>query len=158
MVVSGGLKLSGWAENADAAGLPEVAKGHIWATALPSSVTDFDAIRQMWVNGVRMKRASSFDDYSMNRIIKADKDNGKLVVPPAPPSLMQAPNLEMTIIQDWVMNFMRVDNMVSDNGRTLVTFKSPEGAIEFKRPWPILRADEASHSNHFYYFPMPSNC
>lgn len=152
VVVSGGLKLSGWAENADAAGLPEVAKGHIWATALPSSVTDFDAIRQMWVNGVRMKRASSFDDYSMNRIIKADKDNGKLVVPPAPPSLMQAPNLEMTIIQDWVMNFMRVDNMVSDNGRTLVTFKSPEGAIEFKRPWPILRADEASHSNHFYYF------
>lgn len=152
VIISGGAKLTGWNETADAAGLPEVAKGHVWSAPLPETAMNYDGIRQLWVNGVRMKRASSFDDYAMSRIIKADKDNRQLIVPAAPTSLVNAPNLEMTIIQDWVINFMRVNKMQTENGRTAVTFKDPEGTIEFKRPWPILRADETSHSNHFYYF------
>ena len=36
--------------------------------------------------------------------------------------------------------------------RTTLTFKDIESEIEFKRPWPILRADENSFSNHCYYF------
>ena len=111
VIISGGAKLTGWNETADAAGLPEVAKGHVWSAPLPETAMNYDGIRQLWVNGVRMKRASSFDDYAMNRIIKADKDNRQLIVPAAPSSLVNAPNLEMTIIQDWVINFMRVNKM-----------------------------------------------
>lgn len=150
--ISGGVPLAGWSVNASPEGLPEVAKGQVWEVPVPEVNGVRPVSRQLWVNGIRMKRASNFDDYGMSRIILADKEKKELVVPVAPASIADADGLEVTIIQDWVVNFMRVDNMTTTGNRTTIKFKEPESTIEFKRPWPILRATEGYHSNHFFYF------
>lgn len=150
--ISGGVPINSWSEGASVIGLPEVAQEHVWEAAVPVINGEIPIFRQLWVNGVRMKRASSFDDYGMSRIILADKEKKELVVPTPTASIANAKDLEVTIIQDWVVNFMRVEQMTTNGSRTTLKFKEPESAIEFKRPWPILRATEGYHSNHFFYF------
>jgi hypothetical protein len=98
-----------------------------------------------------MRRASTFDDLSMTRIISADKKKSELIIPRIEQTFAHPEQLEMIIIQDWVTNVMRVKSIQSVGNRSVLKFKEPESGIEFKRPWPILRADESSYSNHMFY-------
>lgn len=151
-ILSGGIRVCNWTTAGAVEGLPRIAQGQVWEAPTPlhdGRPLDF---RQMYVNGIKMKRASSFDDLSLSRLISADKAARQLVIPTPETALENADNLEMTIIQDWVINHMRVNGMQRDGRRTTLTFKQPESELEFKRPWPILRADANSYSNHFFYF------
>lgn len=151
-VLSGGVSVDGWTQAGAVEGLPQVARNQVWTAPTPSHQGRPLNFRQMYVNGIKMKRASSFDDLSLSRLISADKDAQQLVIPTPKMSLEKAEGLEMTIIQDWVVNHMRVDGIQKDGRRSTITFKQPESELEFKRPWPILRADADSYSNHFFYF------
>lgn len=151
-ILSGGIEVAGWSPAGNVEGLPEVAQQHVWVAATPMSYGENLDFRQLYVNGVKMKRASTFDDLSMPRLISVDKKAKTLDVP-RPEEFDEVPeHLELTIVQDWTMNHMRVERAEHSDYRTTLTFKDIESEIEFKRPWPILRADENSFSNHCYYF------
>ncbi len=150
-VISGGVAVSGWQVAGDVAGLPKIAKGNVWEASIPNVNGKTLDFRQFWVNDTKMKRASTFDNLMMPRIISVDKAAGKLVIPTPKADISNFEGLELSIIQDWTQNFMRVSGVETDGVRTTLMFKNPEGEIEFKRPWPILRADENSYSNHHFY-------
>ena len=151
-ILSGGVEITGWSNAGNVDRLPEVAQQQVWKAATPKLGIDNLDFRQLYVNGVKMKRASTFDDMSMPRLISVDKKAQTLKVP-RPKEFDEIPeNLEMTIVQDWTMNHMRVEQANHSEFHSVFTFKQPESEIEFKRPWPILRADENSFSNHCFYF------
>lgn len=147
-VLSVGIQIRQWQDAGNVTGLPATAQGHVWEAVIPDGTARF---RQLWVDGQKMKRSSTLDDLSLPRLIAVDKPNGKLTVPLIEQSFNHPEQLEMTIIQDWTTNTLRVKTLQNDGQRSRLTFKSPESEIEFKRPWPILRADEASFSNHMFY-------
>lgn len=151
-ILSGGVSVNGWTPAGTVEGLPQVAQNQVWAAPTPSFGGQPLNFRQLYVNDLKMKRASSFDDLSLSRLVSMDKEKKQLVIPTPRMPLENAEGLEMTIIQDWTINHMRVDHMQTNDKWTTVTFKDPESELEFKRPWPILRADENSVSNHFFYF------
>lgn len=151
-VLSGGVEISGWRPAGNVDKLPEVAQQHVWMATTPKLGGNNLDFRQLYVNGVKMKRASTFDDLSMPRLISVDKKEKTLDIP-RPKEFDEVPeNVELTIVQDWTVNHMRVETAEHSDYRTTLTFKQPESDIEFKRPWPILRAEENSFSNHCYYF------
>ena len=150
-VISGGMAVDGWQDAGSVAGLPEVAQGHVWEAVLPVKDGQTANFRQFWVNGQKMRRSSTLDDLSLPRLISVDKAKGVLTVPRIEQTFSRPEQLEMTIIQDWTTNTLRVKTLQSDDKRSRLTFLNPESEIEFKRPWPILRADEASFSNHKFY-------
>ncbi len=152
-VMSGGVLVVGWEQAGAVAGLPEVAQGQIWQ--MPTPVVDGKPVefRQLWINGAKMRRASTFDDMSMPQIISVDKSAKTLTVPRPLMDLSNAKHLELNIPQDWVVNVMRVTNIKhNDDFSSVLSFESKEADIEFKRPWPILRADYGSHANHRFFF------
>lgn len=152
-VLSGGIAVGGWIDAGDVPGLPDVAKGRIWMMQTPQINGEAVQFRQLWVNGTKMRRASTFDDITMPQIISVDKNAKTLTVPRPLMDLTNAKHLELYIAQDWVTNIMRVKEIKHENKyNSVLTFMSKEADIEFKRPWPILRADYGSHSNHCYYF------
>lgn len=152
VVLSGGAVVSGWQDTGIVDGLPAVAQGNVWKAAIPVVNGSAVSFRQMWAGTNKMRRASTFDDQSLPRLISVDKTKGELTVPRIEQTFRNPGQVEMTIIQDWVTNVMRVKSIMSVGERSVLKFQEPESAIEFKRPWPILRADEASHSNHMFYF------
>ena len=80
-VISGGVLVDGWEQAGAVAGLPEVAQGQIWQMPTPVVGGKPVEFRQMWINGVKMRRASTFDDMSMPQIISVDKSAKTLTVP-----------------------------------------------------------------------------
>lgn len=151
VVISGGVSVDGWQDTGYIDGLPEAAQGKVWKAPAPMHDGHMLLFRQMWIDNNKMRRASSFDDLSLPRLISVDKTKGELTVPRIEQKFSNPKELEMTIIQDWVTNVMRVKSLISVGERSVLKFCEPESSIEFKRPWPILRADESSHSNHMYY-------
>lgn len=150
-VITGGVKIEGWQVVANADGLPDVAQGQVWEAALPTTDGATLDFRQFWVNGQKARRASTLDDLSLPRLISVDKSIGQLTTPRIEQTFRRPEELELTIIQDWTTNTLRIKTLQSDAQRSRLTFQSPESEIEFKRPWPILRADETSFSNHMFY-------
>ncbi|MCM1505409.1 MAG: FG-GAP-like repeat-containing protein [Muribaculum sp.] len=148
-VISGGLPIGEWSGNLIPTGLPEVSTWHVFNADF--ATTNGHRLRQLWSGDQKTRVASTFDDLSLPRLIKVDKDKGTLTVPRVIQNLHKPEEVEMTIIQDWVTNILRVNAIETDGYRSTFTFKNPESEIEFKRPWPILRASEDSHSNHFFY-------
>ena len=147
-VISGGTEVQGWQDAGSVSGLPAEAQGNVWVASLNDGMSDF---RQFWVNGQKMKRASTLDDLSLPRLISVDKSRGELTLPRIEQQFMHPGQLELTIIQDWTTNTLRVKTLRNSGERSKLTFLDPESSIEFKRPWPILRADESSFSNHMFY-------
>lgn len=150
-VLSGGVTVSEWQSGVSAAGLPETAQGQVWSAPVNDLGVSESGIRQMWIGNTKMHRASTLDDLSLPRLISVDKEKGELTVPLIRQAFIHPERLELTIIQDWAMNLLRVKTLVNDSERSRLTFMDPESSIEFKRPWPILRADATSFSNHHFY-------
>ena len=150
-VLSGGVTVGGWQSGVSAAGLPATAQGQVWSAPVNDLGVSESGIRQMWIGNTKMRRASTLDDLSLPRLISVDKAKGELTVPLIRQAFSHPEGIELTIIQDWAMNHLRVKTLVNDGERSRLTFMDPESSIEFKRPWPILRADETSFSNHHFY-------
>ena len=151
VMLSGGAVIRNWEIAESIEGLPTIAQGHVWKATIPQCEGAAVPFRQMWIGKNKMRRASTFDKQSLPRIFSVNKSKGELIVPRPTQKFANADGLEMTIIQDWVTNVMRVDGITSAGEHSIFTFKSPESGIEFKRPWPILRADASSSTNHMFY-------
>ena len=150
-IISGGVLVDGWHDAGSVPGLPSTSVGNVWVTSTPvleGAPVDF---RHFWVNGTKMRRASTLDDLSLPRLISVNKSRGELITPIVEQTFQHPDKLEMSIIQDWAWNNLRVKSLNNSSNRSTFTFMDPESGIEFKRPWPILRADQNSFSNHKFY-------
>lgn len=151
VIVSGGEIINRWQKAGNVKGLPQEAQGNVWMADAPLRNGKFVFFRQMWMGNNKLRRASSFDSQSLPQLISVDKQKGELTVPRILQTIENPKGLEMTIIQDWVTNVMRVKTITSADNQSVLTFENPESDIEFKRPWPILRADATSSTNHYFY-------
>lgn len=151
-VISGGQVVDGWQQAGNVEGLPDVAQGQVWKAPTPKVDGKALRFRQMWVNGVKMRRASTFDDLSMPQIITSDKSGKTFTIPRPMMDLSNAKHLELSIPQDWTVNIMRVKKISHlDEWKSKVYFESEEANIEFSRPYPILKADVNRYDNHKFY-------
>lgn len=149
-IISGGVEIGSWSNPESIEGLPVIAQGHVWVASTPMSGNGYIDFRQMWIKDTKARRASTYDDLSLPRLISVDKSKGELTVPRLNYQFSHPERLEMTVIQDWTMNVLRVKTLENDEFRSRLTFLDPEN-VEFRRPYPYLRADENSFSNHCFY-------
>ena len=126
VMLSGGAVIRNWEIAESIEGLPTIAQGHVWKATIPQCEGAAVPFRQMWIGKNKMRRASTFDKQSLPRIFSVNKSKGELIVPRPTQKFANADGLEMTIIQDWVTNVMRVDGITSAGEHSIFTFKSPE--------------------------------
>ena len=118
-------------------GLPETAQGKIWTTDIPAIWGNPLHFRQLWVNGRKAERASSFHDGEPDRILKSDSINEVMWIPLPKIPLQNSVQLEFMIIQWWTLANLRVKTFDIIGDKVRLTFHQPESRIEFEHPWPI---------------------
>jgi hypothetical protein len=137
-VLSGGITVSSWKKvTGKVEGLPDTAKGKVWATDIPAIWGNQLHFRQLWINGRKAGRASSYHDGKLDRILKSDSINEVMWIPVPEIPLQNAVQLEFMIIQWWTLANLRVKTFDIIGDRVRLTFHQPESRIEFEHPWPI---------------------
>jgi hypothetical protein len=143
-VLSGGKVVGNWKKVTEKVeGLPETARGKIWATDIPEVWGNRINFRQLWVNGRKADRASSFRDGELPRILKSDSINEELWIPLPEIPLQDAVQLEFLIIQWWTLANLRVKSFDVIGEKARLTFHQPESRVEFEHPWPMPIDDSA---------------
>jgi hypothetical protein len=143
-VLSGGIVVRNWKKVTDKVqGLPEIAHGKVWATDIPAIWSNQINFRQLWVNGTKADRASSFHDGEPDRILKSDSINEELWIPLPDIPLQSAVQLEFLIIQWWTLANLRVKTFDIIGDKVRLTFHQPESRVEFEHPWPMPIDDPA---------------
>ena len=146
-ILSGGIVVNDWRSASGVEGLTETASGKLLEADVEPTPLQY---RQMWINDNRAMLASNFDGVKLDRIISRDIEGNGLIVPKINYNFKHPEKVEFTIIQDWAMNILRVKSISNEGSYSRLKFANPESEIEFKRPWPILKANPESQSNHFY--------
>jgi hypothetical protein len=137
-VLSGGMTVSNWKKvTGKINGLPETAQGKVWATDIPAIWGNQLHFRQLWVNGRKAERASSYHDGELDRILKSDSTNEVMWIPVPEIPLQNSVQLEFMIIQWWTLANLRVKTFDIIGDKVRLTFHQPESRIEFEHPWPI---------------------
>ena len=143
-VLSGGKTVSNWEKvinNIER--LPEEAQGKVWATDIPTIWGNQLNFRQLWVNGRKAERASSFNDGELDRIIKSDSLKEEIWIPVPEIPIHNSVQLEFIIIQWWTIANLRVKTFDIIGDKARLTFHQPESRVEFEHPWPMPVDDSA---------------
>jgi hypothetical protein len=154
--LSGGINIQGWKKAPSTlAGLPKAAQGKVWVAETPREGNRTREFRQMWINGQKATKASTYDDGKMQRILSVDKQKQALWIPkPSFELVHNGNNPEFFIHQWWAIAILRVKaiEVVGDSAR--VTFLQPESRIEFEHPWPAPFIDQKKdqNGNSAFYF------
>lgn len=137
-VLSGGVEISGWKKtDENISGLPVTAQGKIWMANAPMIHGKILNFRQLWVNGRKAIRTRNPDGAEMARLGAWDKTNQTAVIPAAAlKGITQPAGLEMMIDQVWEIAVLRVKSIELKGTNALLTFRQPEGRLEFTHPWP----------------------
>lgn len=137
-ILSGGLNLTGWKPVANPpSGFPLRATGSLWMADIPGDVANFDAIRQLWIDGRKAIRARHRDADSMDRILRWDKRTASCIIPtPRNLKASQIRGMEFLIHQWWEIAMLRVRMAVSMGDSTRLYFHEPESRIQNEHPWP----------------------
>lgn len=153
--ISGGIQLKKWKKfSGSVAGLPKIASGKIWVTDIPEVGGRKLEFRQLWVNGVKAKRASTLTDGTLNRILSVDKKNEVMWIPRPAIVVKDIKQLELVIHQWWAIANLRVKDIRVVGDSAAVTFHQPESRIEFEHPWPapFIDAKKDKNGNSAFYF------
>ena len=154
-VISSGVEINNWSvNNVTIVGIPEEISRKLWVADMPlvgGRPLDF---RQLWVDGVKAKRATDFGEGTLDRILAVDKVNEILWIPTPDWSFSNIEDLELTIHQWWAIANLRVKSMEVKGDRTAVQFHQPESKIEFEHPWPAPFIDDKReyNGNSAFYF------
>jgi GH141 insertion domain/Right handed beta helix region len=137
-ILSGGVPITDWKlVREKIPGLPKAARGKIWAADIPTIGGRFLKFRQLWVNDRKAVRARTPNGEKLDRLVAWDKTNQVATIPAAAlEEAKQTARLEMVIDQVWEIAVLRVNTIRLRGANALVTFKEPEGKIEFRHPWP----------------------
>lgn len=138
-IISGGIQLKEWRK-----------EGKLFVAEAPKNGNKSLLIRQLWVNGEKMLRASQFGRYQMGRMLNFDSATQTITIPTPTniSSIQQAPQMEMIIHQRWAIAILRVKALNIKGKETEVTFCEPESELEFSHPWPqpIINGEYGSSS------------
>ncbi|HEY6900564.1 MAG TPA: right-handed parallel beta-helix repeat-containing protein, partial [Puia sp.] len=140
-VLSGGVDVKGWKKVKGAA---------YWEADLPVA----GGFRQLWVDGKKAVRARDVNrDDDMQRIVAVDKKNQVMWIPASGNLPKSVGQLEMVIHQMWAIAVLRVKTMGRVGDRVKLTFREPEGHIEFEHPWPaaVIDSGHKQNGNSAYY-------
>jgi hypothetical protein len=137
-VLSGGIPISGWSKSERRVrGLPSIVRGNVWVADAPKINGTVLNFRQLWVNGRRADWAREPNGNDMERLTGWDKTNQIALIPSAALKGIKRPEkLEMVIDQVWEIAVLRVNSIKIKGTNAFVTFKQPEGKVEFMHPWP----------------------
>ncbi len=143
-VLSGGIIAGNWEKVMDnIERLPQAAQAKVWATDIPTIWGEKINFRQLWVNGRKADRASSFDDGELDRIIKSDSLKEEMWIPVPEIPLQNSVQLEFIILQWWTIANLRVKTFDITGDKARLTFHQPESRVEFEHPWPMPVDDSA---------------
>lgn len=154
-VVSSGVELRNWKINtAPVEGIPESISQELWVTDMPivgGRTLDF---RQLWVDGIKAKRATNLGEGKLDRILSVDNENEILWIPTPKWDFSNVEDLEFVIHQWWAIANLRVKSLEVKGDRTAVRFHQPESKIEFEHPWPAPFIDDKKeyNGNSAFYF------
>lgn len=138
VVLSGGRRLTDWQPvTKRRASLPPLAQTNIWQTSIPKADGHYITFRQLWINGKKAVRARNPSDGQFFRLTGWNKTNHTAAIPTTALAGIKSPgDLEMVINQVWEIAVLRVESLSAERSNTFLTFKQPEGKIEFEHPWP----------------------
>jgi len=137
-ILSGGLPVTGWKKVTESIDrLPAEAQGKVWAVDIPMIWGDPLNFRQLWVNGKKAERASTYYDGPLDRIIKSDAENEEMWIPAPKYSIKDSRQLEFIIYQWWTIANLRVKSLNIIGDRARLRFHQPESRVEFEHPWPV---------------------
>jgi hypothetical protein len=150
-VLSGGVEINGWKKlTKKNSGLPEIARGKIWVADAPKIGGRTLEFRQLWVNDTKAIRAREPNGENLARLLAWNKTNQVATIPAAALAGIKKPaRLEMVIDQVWEIAGLRVKSIRIKGTNALVTFKQPEGKIEFEHPWPPVIVKTNYHAPFF---------
>lgn len=136
-VISGGMEVTGWTRGCNDTRLPAHVRNKVWVAEAPRMGNRIVETRQMYVDGVKARRASQFAGGVMERMKDFNAADETITIPTPEIDLKSATQLEMVVHQRWAIAILRVKSMTDDgNGNTVVRFHDPESRLEFAHPWP----------------------
>ena len=141
-VLSGGREIGGWQKlgagsEPGNAGLPAAAVDNVWVADVAKVGNRVPEFRQLWVNGTKAVRARNPNSGQLERLRGWDKTNRVAIIPTAALSGGTNPaGMEMVIDQVWEIAVLRIASISLEGTNARVTFREPEGQIEFQHPWP----------------------
>jgi hypothetical protein len=146
-IFSGGEPVIGWKKLTDnIPGLPQAAKGNIWAAPVPRiGALDLD-FRQLYINGKKATRARTPNAEIYNRLSYWDVANRQVQVDAN--DVAQWQNLkcvEMVLQQSWVISCLRLDSVAIEGDKARITFQNPERNLAFSHPFPWARHTDPYH-------------
>jgi hypothetical protein len=137
-VLSGAVQIENWRKSEQKIpGLPEIARGNIWVADAPKIDGKILEFRQLWVNNTKAVRAREPNGQNLARLVAWDKTNQVATIPAITLAGIKKPaGLEMVVDQVWEIADLRVKKIQVKGTNAIVTFRQPEGKIEFQHPWP----------------------
>ena len=147
------------------------AENNIYSAKVPENAL----FRQIYVNGEKMIRAKSVDDYS-TKIIGASRFNADGTMIPenlntwSEETLIQADygeiylnadefqnfnnlqDVELHILTAWVKNVVRVESATTKNGVTTIRIQDSENDLIFNRPHPDIDGYSHMNNHEFTYY------
>jgi len=150
-VLSGGVVIGNWEKvAAKIPGLPETAHANLWVADAPKLEGHTLEFRQLWVDGTKAIRARKPDANNLTRLVAWDKTGQTAVIPADSLVGIKDPaRLEMIVDQVWEIAMLRVDSIRYRGTNALLTFKAPEGKLEFLHPWPPVIVNTNYHAPFF---------
>src|SRR5699024_9646675 len=131
------VQIKNWSINTGSIeGVKEKISRKLWVADLPTIGGNTLDFRQLWVDGIKAKRASNLGEGKLDRILSVDKENEILWIPTPKWNFLNVEDLEFVIHQWWAIANLRVKSMEVHGDRTALKFHQPESKIEFEHPWP----------------------
>ena len=157
-VLSGGIEVLGWKPvKSSPPGFPVGAKAPLWVADIPAEATNFDAIRQLWIDGRKAIRARHRDADSMDRILRWDKRTASCIIPtPRNLKTSQIRGMEFLIHQWWEIAILRVRMSVSMGDSTRLYFHEPESRVQNEHPWPAPWISKETGNSAFLLLNAPA--
>lgn len=158
-VISGGRQITGWrlvnSEDAEAAGLPATALGHVYEATLPDNDGYFLNFRQLWVAGQKAIRAESGNGGGhgrpMQRILSWDHQDQSCWIPwQSNIDIRHLSGMEMLIHQWWAIAQLRVKTWHLQGDSMQLHFYQPESKLQSEHPWPAPWISDKTGNSAFY--------
>lgn len=135
--LSGGVRVTDWRKvDAAPAGLPAVARGHVWMASLPTFNGRTLEFRQLWVDGAKAVRARTPNGETMARLTGWNRPARRAEIPASLALPADLRGVEMILLQAWEIAVLRIKAAATAGEGTRLEFHDPESRVEFEHPWP----------------------
>ncbi len=125
--ISGGVQISGWKQRR---------RSTIWEAPLPYFCGQQISFQQMWINGIKAKKASTItDSLKLNTIKSFDPSKETIYIKSADvPKLENISALQMTLVDSTASSTLRINSFLQKGDSIAITFCQPDSYTFFSSP------------------------